>query len=121
VNFLDSDFPELCKRFLHNAVVQAFPFDLGQLVLDQDKLLVDLSYFSDVIVTSIFAFEEAIDERLKGKNRVMILVVLQLAQVAKNSPSLAPRAQTYQVKRFFTMFKTLQMHNYINIMIHKTI
>ena len=65
MDFFDSDFPEFGKRFLNDAIVQTFPFDFGQFILYQDELLVDLSHFSDVVVTRVLALEEAIDERFQ--------------------------------------------------------
>jgi len=66
VDFLDCDFSEIGKRFLDDVIVQKFPFGLRQFVLDKDKLFVNLSDFSDIVMAWILTLEEAIDERFQG-------------------------------------------------------
>ena len=90
MDFFYSEFPKFGERFLNDAKVQTFPFDFGKIFLDEDELLVDLSHLSYVIMTGVLAFKKATDEWLKGKNRLMIFVVFQLAQVANYSFFIAP-------------------------------
>ena len=75
MDLFDSDLPKLTERFLNNTIVQTFSFDFWKILLNQDKLFIDLSNISDVIMTYIFAFKKTIDKWLQRNKGIMILVM----------------------------------------------